>query len=163
MILPTNLLRPGDAVALLLALVLALPVHAADDAAMAPLPGGQTPLGKFDQHGGENLFRAICQGCHMPDARGAQGAGAYPALAANPRLASPTYPAARVLAGRGGMPAFAASLSDQQVADVVNYVRSHFDNRFADAITPDQVARVRASLEPVRHDAEPHAVPPARP
>ena len=131
--------------ALLLILLQSSPGRA-DDSIPLSLPGGLTPLGQFDQQGGENLYRAICQGCHMPDAHGAQGAGAYPALAANPRLASAAYPAARVLAGRGAMPAFAASLSDQQVADVVNYVRSHFDNRYADTLTPDDVARLRASM-----------------
>jgi mono/diheme cytochrome c family protein len=104
------------------------------------------PLGHFDQHGGENLYRAICQGCHMPDARGAQGAAQYPALAANPRLATAAYPAAMVLAGRRAMPPLGGSLSDEQIAEVVNYVRSHFDNRYADTITPDEVERLRASL-----------------
>lgn len=124
------------------------PAGAADDAAAALqlLPGGSTPLGKFDQHGGENLYRAICQGCHMPDARGAQGAGAYPALAANPRLAAAAFPATRVLAGRGAMPALANSLTDEQVADVVNFVRSHFGNRYDDALAPADVAKLRASL-----------------
>jgi mono/diheme cytochrome c family protein len=81
----------------------------------------------------------------MPDARGAQGAGMYPALAANPKLASAAFPALTVLQGRRGMPALGDSLSDEQVAEVVNYVRSHFDNRFADALTADDVARLRAA------------------
>ena len=145
------------------ALALSAPANAADDAALAPLPGGSKPLGRFDQHGGENLYRAICQGCHMPDARGAQGAGAYPALAANPRLASGAFPATRVLAGRGAMPALANSLTDEQVADVVNFVRSHFDNHYADTITARDVAGFRASLASPPVTAEPHAVPIARP
>ena len=74
------------------------------------------------------------------------GAGMYPALAANPKLASAAYPALTVLQGRRGMPGFADSLSDDQVAEVVNYVRSHFDNHYADSMTPDDVARLRASL-----------------
>ena len=136
------------ALALLSALVHSLPAHAGDDAPTLALsfPPGQVPLGKFEVQGGENLYRAICQACHMPDARGAQGAGAYPALAANPRLATGAYPAARVLVGRGAMPALANSLTDEQVADVVNYVRSHFDNRYDDNVTPADVARLRASL-----------------
>ena len=43
---------------------------------------------RFMYRDGEHLYRAICQGCHMADGKGAQGAGAYPALAANPRLAA---------------------------------------------------------------------------
>jgi mono/diheme cytochrome c family protein len=44
------------------------------------------------------------------------------------------------------MPPLGGSLSDEQIAEVVNYVRSHFDNRYADTITPDEVERLRASL-----------------
>ena len=51
-----------------------------------------------------------------------------------------------VLAGRRAMPPLGGSLSDEQIAEVVNYVRSHFNNRYADAITAEEVARLRASL-----------------
>jgi mono/diheme cytochrome c family protein len=34
----------------------------------------------------------------------------------------------------------AATLSDQQIADVVNYVRSHFGNTYKDKVTVNQVA-----------------------
>jgi mono/diheme cytochrome c family protein len=111
-----------------------------------PTQGGAfAPRGHFVQSDGAGLYRAICQGCHMPDARGARGAGMYPALAANPKLASAAYPVLTVLQGRRAMPAFGDSLTDEQVAEVVNYVRSHFDNRYADSMTPDEVARLRAS------------------
>jgi mono/diheme cytochrome c family protein len=102
--------------------------------------------GKFIHTDGAVLYRAICQGCHMPDARGAKGAGEYPALAANPKLAAALFPAGRVLAGWLGMPSFAANLSDEQVAAVVNYVRTHFDNHYTDALTAADVARLRAAL-----------------
>ncbi|UPG89158.1 cytochrome c [Luteibacter aegosomaticola] len=92
---------------------------------------------------GEQLFTHICQGCHMPDAKGAVGAGHYPALAANAKLASAAYPAVMVMNGRGGMPSFAMLLNDQQVADVVNYVRTHFGNHYTDALTADQVKAFR--------------------
>lgn len=107
--------------------------------------GAHSARGSFVQHDGAALYRAICQGCHMPDARGAQGAGMYPALAANPKLASAAYPTLTVLQGRRAMPAFGESLSDEQVAQVVNYVRSNFGNHFADGVTPGDVARLRAT------------------
>lgn len=135
--------------ACVLILALTAPSHASDDAAANLILPGQAVLGRFEQQGGENLYRAICQGCHMPDARGAKGAAEYPALAANPRLAAAAYPAAMVLTGRRAMPPFGNSLSDEQIAEVVNYVRSHFDNRYADTLTPDEVARLRASLSSV--------------
>ncbi|MEP6484790.1 MAG: cytochrome c [Rudaea sp.] len=101
--------------------------------------------GKFVQQDGPTLCRAICQGCHMPDARGAKGAGEYPALANNPKLAVATFPVARVLRGWLGMPSFAGNLTDAQIAEVVNYVRSHFDNHYTDQLTADDVARLRTS------------------
>lgn len=92
---------------------------------------------------GEQLFTHICQGCHMPDAKGAAGAGHYPALASNAKLAAAAYPIVMVLNGRGGMPAFAMILNDQQAADVVNYVRTHFGNHYTDAVTAEQVKAFR--------------------
>lgn len=110
--------------------------------------GALTGRGPFAQHDGAALYHAICQGCHMPDARGAQGAGHYPALASNPRLASAPYPAITVLQGRRGMPGFGDSLSDEQVAQVVNYVRSHFGNAYDDSVTAADVAGLRATAAP---------------
>jgi mono/diheme cytochrome c family protein len=161
---PAHALRLRAWALALFVLLAAAPLgRASDDLATNPLPGGQTPLGHFDERDGESLYRTICQGCHMPDARGAQGAGAYPALAANPKLAAAAYPAAMVLGGRRGMPAFGGSLDDEQIANVVNYVRSHFDNHYADTYTAKDVAGLRASLSSPPLTAEPHAVPIARP
>ena len=84
---------------------------------------------------GEGLYADICQGCHMPDGVGAAGGRAYPALARNPKLAAAGYPLALVVRGRNGMPPFGDLLTDSQVAAVVNYVRTHFGNHFADEVT----------------------------
>ena len=129
---------------LLLALALSPLCCSAEERPPFSPPGTIMAQGHFVQRDGAMLYRAICQGCHMPDARGAQGAGTYPALAGNPKLASAAYPALTVLQGRRGMPPFADSLSDEQIAEVVNYVRSHFGNNFADSVTPGDVARLRA-------------------
>jgi mono/diheme cytochrome c family protein len=99
--------------------------------------------GGFKQQTGEAIYRGVCQGCHMPDAKGAVGAGAYPALANNPNLASPVYPAVVIVNGQKAMPAFGGYFSDDQIAAVINYVRSNFGNHYADKITPDQVKSVR--------------------
>lgn len=108
--------------------------------------------GRFAAADGEAVYRGICQGCHMPDARGAQGAGTYPALAGNPRLVSPQYMAAVILHGRRDMPSFKPAaqdedrfvldvgLSDAQIADVINYIRTHFGNHYTDSISADDVA-----------------------
>lgn len=103
----------------------------------------------FSEQGGENLFRAICAGCHMPDGRGAQGAGHYPALAGDVALQSSDYVLHNVLFGRRGMPGFAKGLDDQQAADVVNYVRGSLGNHFAGAVTPEQVKAARPAAAPL--------------
>jgi mono/diheme cytochrome c family protein len=89
---------------------------------------------RFMPQSGEALYADICQGCHMPGGVGAIGAGAYPALARNPKLATAGYPLFLVIHGRKGMPPFGKLLTDQQVAAVVNYIRTHFDNDFPDAV-----------------------------
>jgi len=102
---------------------------------------------------GEDIYNQICQGCHMSHGEGAAGAGHYPKLAADPALASWRYVALTVLQGRNNMPAFSAPsqlewdgptlhLSDAQVADVVNYVRSHFGNSYRERVTGDDVAKL---------------------
>lgn len=100
---------------------------------------------------GEQIYEHICQGCHMPGGQGAVGAGAYPKLAANKNFVSWRFVALTVLDGRNGMPPFGfptgrgmdsgpAHLSDAQIADVVNYVRSHFGNGYKAEVTADQIA-----------------------
>lgn len=101
----------------------------------------------FVQQDGARLYQAICQGCHMPQGQGARGAGFYPALANNPRLAAAAYPNYVVLSGLHGMPGFAERLTDQQVANVVNYVRTHFGNNYTDATTPEEVNGQRPAGE----------------
>jgi mono/diheme cytochrome c family protein len=104
---------------------------------------GFTDPAHFPQKDGEALFRSICQGCHMPDAKGAKGAGMYPALAGNANLEAAGYPLTVVVHGRKGMPAFGNYLNDAQVAAVVNYVRGHFGNGYQDAVSADDVKAVR--------------------
>jgi mono/diheme cytochrome c family protein len=100
---------------------------------------------RFMAQTGEALYADICQGCHMPEGIGAVGAGAYPALARNPRLASAPYPLLLVIKGSNAMPPFGDLLTDEQVAAVVNYVRSHFGNAFADEVTAADARAVRPS------------------
>lgn len=114
-------------------------VHASD-AAPPQLSAGW----RFGQKDGESLYRGICQGCHMAHGEGVStGAGMYPALANNQRLAGAVYPVYNVLHGRNGMPAFANYLSDDQVAEVVNYVRTNMGNHYTDAVKADDVKQLR--------------------
>jgi mono/diheme cytochrome c family protein len=98
---------------------------------------------RFTQTEGKSLYDATCLACHMIDARGAMGAGAYPPLTGNPKLASKHFLAGVILIGYHGMPGFADKMTDEQVAEVTNYIRSHFGNAYTDPITPAQVAALR--------------------
>jgi mono/diheme cytochrome c family protein len=98
---------------------------------------------RFSETSGEELFASVCQACHMSDGKGAVGAAAYPSLAANRNLGAGGYPVAVVVNGQRGMPAFGAMMSDDQVAAVVNYLRTHFDNTYQDAVTAEDVKLVR--------------------
>ncbi len=98
---------------------------------------------RFTQTDGEALYQTTCQACHMEDGKGAAGAGAHPPLAGNPKLISKHFLAGVMLTGYHGMPRFGDQLSDEQIAAVTNYVRSHFGNDYPDPITPDQVSRLR--------------------
>lgn len=100
---------------------------------------------------GAQIYDHICLGCHMAGGQGASGAGAYPKLAANKNFVSWQFVALTVINGRNGMPPFGAPadeaaqlrathLSDAQIAEVVNYVRGHFDNSYAADVTAAQIA-----------------------
>lgn len=138
-------LRVCRSLAAFLAFALFAPAAMSAEDELPPFspPGSFTDLGHFSHQDGATLFRAICQGCHMADAKGAVGAGYFPALAGNPKLSSANYPALVVLKGRHGMPPFGDYLTDAQVAEVVNYVRSHFGNQYPDALTQAEVAKLR--------------------
>jgi mono/diheme cytochrome c family protein len=98
---------------------------------------------RFSEMTGEKLFANVCQGCHMSDGKGAAGAGTYPSLAGDQALKASGYPIEIVVNGRHGMPPFGAMMSDDQIAAVVNYLRTHFDNNYQDAVTAVDVQAVR--------------------
>ena len=109
-------------------------------------PSASPPLStgfRFSEQSGEELFVNVCRGCHMADGRGATGAGTYPSLAGNKNLEAGGYPVTVVVNGQRGMPAFGPMMSDDQVAAVVNYLRTHFGNDYKDAVTAEDVKTVR--------------------
>ena len=79
----------------------------------------------------------------MRDGRGATGAAAYPSLAGDAGLRSADYAIEIVLGGRKGMPPVGRAMTDDQVAAVLNYVRSHFGNSADDVIAADDVKALR--------------------
>ncbi len=107
-----------------------------------PGPSFGNPF-RFTEVGGAAVYAGACAGCHMPDGRGAVGAAAYPSLVRDERLAAAGYPIARVLRGRGAMPPLGRSLSDEQVAAVVGYIRTNFGNAYAPGPMAADVAAAR--------------------
>ena len=105
--------------------------------------GAMNRGGPFSFQGGQAIFTNVCQGCHMPQAQGAVGAGMYPALAKDEKLEVAGYPVAIVTHGQKAMPPFGSLLNDQQIADVVNYVRSNFGNKYKDKVSPADVKAQR--------------------
>jgi mono/diheme cytochrome c family protein len=128
------------------ALATALSLLSAAAHAQTAAPSASPPLStgyRFIEQGGEELFVNVCRGCHMADGRGATGAGTYPSLAGNKNLEAGGYPVTVVVNGQRGMPAFGAMMSDDQVAAVVNYLRTHFGNDYKDTVTAEDVKAVR--------------------
>jgi len=105
--------------------------------------GAMNRGGPYDFKGGQAIYTNVCQGCHMPDAKGAVGAGMYPALAKNEKLETAGYPVAVITHGQKAMPSFGTLLNDQQVADVVNYIRTNFGNKYKDKVKPEDVKAQR--------------------
>lgn len=95
---------------------------------------------------GEQVYRQYCMACHMADGKGAQGAGYFPALAENPKLIAAGYPISVVLNGLGAMPWFNGMLTDEEIAGVVRYIRTHFGNDYPDAVGPEDVAVMRGPV-----------------
>ncbi len=95
-------------------LALGLGLAAAAGPALAQGPFGRM---SYSEQTGAEIYTGICQGCHMPDAKGAAGAGAYPALAGDKRLTAKVYPVMVLLRGQKAMPDFSA-FTDAQVDEV---------------------------------------------
>lgn len=95
---------------------------------------------------GEEIYMNVCIACHQPDGNGIEGF--YLPLNNNPlvTLEDPTYLITTVLNGRGGMPRFDTTYSDEEIAAITSYVRQAWDNE-ADPVSIDEVEKVRAEIE----------------
>src|ERR1700739_1213934 len=123
-------------------------------AALLALISGAAPAQEFPQRtfssgyrfvemSGEELYNNVCRVCHMAEATGASGAGTYPSLAGKRNLEASSYAVTLVLHGRRGMPSFADMMNDDQVAAVVNFLRTNFDNNYTDVVTAEDVREAR--------------------
>jgi mono/diheme cytochrome c family protein len=94
---------------------------------------------------GEQVFTQVCRACHMANAKGGTGAATIPALAGNPNLAVAGFPLTVVVFGRGGMPPLGKQLTPSQIANAINYVRTHFGNNYKDTVTEADVKQIEAA------------------
>ena len=91
---------------------------------------------------GAALFKQMCSACHQPAGQGIPGA--FPRLAGDAFVAGdPKTVATLLLTGRRAMPNFSATLSNEQIAAVLTYVRTSWGNH-APPVTVADVAKARA-------------------
>jgi mono/diheme cytochrome c family protein len=102
---------------------------------------------------GEKVYKSDCVACHEADGSGAPRI--YPPLPGNANLqsADPSSTLRIILDGaqtvttprapnKGSMPAYAAKMSDREIADVATYIRNAWGNA-APMVTAEQVAKAR--------------------
>jgi len=117
------------------------------DGALTKSPA-MSPGWEFAEQGGADLFADVCAACHQPDAKGAVGAGAYPPLADDKNLVSTDFILTVLLRGLKNMPPIGSMMSDAQVADVINYVRTHFGNNYPGTVSAADVSAARRRTPP---------------
>jgi mono/diheme cytochrome c family protein len=98
---------------------------------------------RFDA--GREIYANLCQACHQPDGRGQERVA--PGLIDSPLvLAAPDIAARVLLNGKEGpiglMPPLGSTLSDEQVASVLTYVRREWGHT-ATPVDPAVVTNVR--------------------
>lgn len=134
--------------------VLLLPVFAVAQTTKAPAKGGpQSSLLKVSMERGATIYNQFCLSCHQADGSGVPNLN--PPVTRNQWTMGPKQVLIRqILKGSQGtveingdtyhnsMPPM-AHLTDQQIADVLSYVRNNFGNK-ASIVTPAEVKVVRA-------------------
>jgi mono/diheme cytochrome c family protein len=106
---------------------------------------------------GKIIYEQTCLPCHQADAGGVPGMN--PPLRKSPYVqGAPTRLIGIILQGLNDgveidgdtysnpMPPFGAVLKDEDIADVLSYLRSHFGNK-AGPISKPQVSRIRQALK----------------
>ena len=109
---------------------------------------------------GKAIYEQTCLPCHQADADGVPGMN--PPLRKSPYVqGAPTRLIGIILKGLNDgveidgdtysnpMPAFGSVLKDQEIADVLSYLRSHFGNK-AGPINKPQVSRIREAMEALK-------------
>ena len=112
---------------------------------VAAIAAAATAPARADGMDGKALFLKNCAACHQPTGKGIPGA--FPALAGNKFVQGKSADVATVLLkGRGGMPDFSESLSDQDISTILSFVRSSWGNQAA-PLSEAEVMSLRDALQ----------------
>ena len=99
---------------------------------------------KFAGKSGEELYASVCQGCHMPDGKRSDRRRSVSVDRGQRELLKASgYMLDVIVNGKRAMPPLGDMMNDDQVAAVVNYVRTHFSNNYRDEVTPADVKAAR--------------------
>ncbi len=129
----------------------------------APAPQRLSPLPAAAYHRAARLYLDNCAACHQDHGTGI--AGAVPPLAGNPAV-TPAEPYNVIMVVLGGLPAsgnysampsFAGRLSDHQIADIADYVRTSWGNKAAPNATWNVVAGWRGIANVPNFGTQPSA------
>jgi mono/diheme cytochrome c family protein len=113
----------------------------------------QTYSKKDSIKNGKEVYTTFCQNCHMEDGKGQ--AGVFPPLAKADYLAKPTKTLIdNILNGQTGEIVVNGKkyngqmlpynyLTDEQIADVINYMKNTWGNQSATVVTPAMVKKIR--------------------
>lgn len=106
---------------------------------------------------GQKIYEMTCLSCHQVDAGGVPGM--TPPLQKSSYVQGPSVKLIGIVLNglndgveiegetyTNPMPPFSSVLKDQDIADVLTYLRSHFGNK-AEPITVTQVTRIRQELK----------------
>jgi len=118
----------------------------------APVAGGQAPLAPLTAEqqkvydAGQTVFKSLCMACHGEEGKGGE---LGPALVGSQfALAAPEVPIRILLQGKEGkvglMPPLGATLTDEQIAGALTYIRRQWGNG-AGPVDPSTVNDVRTA------------------
>lgn len=91
---------------------------------------------------GASIYYTVCVACHQVDGNGIPGVYLPLNQGGLINLDDPTLFIHTVLFGRGGMPRFNTTYTDEEIASVITFIRQEWDND-SGPVTTEEVSSVR--------------------
>ncbi len=136
------------------------PVPVKGHYAYDPSTAQKLDAGQVSDQAGADIYLKQCSVCHLNNGSGV--GRMFPPLAGNPVVVTENPTSLVNVLVHGGvlpptnwapsavaMPAFGKTLSDQQIADVVNFIRSSWGNKAPANVTAGEVGKLRANGAPL--------------